>query len=108
ELMDVDPANIYYEEGLLRSNGHSVPMGEVVKWMKSTGLSARTTYEYHAPKTQPLGSGGDMHFAFSYATQAALVEVDLETGEVKVLKVLSATDIGRAINPLMLQGQIEG
>ncbi len=36
------------------------------------------------------------------------MEVDLETGEVKVLKVLSATDIGRAINPLMLQGQIEG
>ncbi len=108
ELMDVPPENIYYEEGLLRSNGHSVPVGEVVKWMKSTGLMPLTKYEYHAPKTQPLGSGGDMHFAFSYATQAALVEVDLETGEVKVLKVLSATDIGRAINPLMLQGQIEG
>ncbi len=49
-----------------------------------------------------------MHFAFSYATQATLVEVDLDTGEVHVLKVLSSTDIGRAINPLMLQGQIEG
>jgi len=49
-----------------------------------------------------------MHFAFSYATQAALVEVDLETGEILVRKVLSSTDIGRAINPLMLQGQIEG
>jgi xanthine dehydrogenase molybdenum-binding subunit len=49
-----------------------------------------------------------MHIAFSYATQAALVEVDLDTGEVHVLKVLSSTDIGRAINPLMLQGQIEG
>jgi xanthine dehydrogenase molybdenum-binding subunit len=49
-----------------------------------------------------------MHFAFSYATQAALVEVDLETGEIHVLKVVSSTDIGRAINPLMLQGQIEG
>ena len=41
-------------------------------------------YEYTAPKTKPLGTGGDMHFAFSYATQAALVEVDLETGEVHV------------------------
>ena len=108
ELMDVPPEQIYYEEGLLRSNGHAVPMGDVVKWMKSTGLSPLTKYEYYAPQTQPLGTGGDMHFAFSYATQAALVQVDLETGEVKVLKVLSATDIGRAINPLMLQGQIEG
>lgn len=108
EMMDVPPDKIYYEEGLLRSNGHSVEMGEVVKWMKSNGLSPRTRHEYWGPKTQPLGTGGDMHVAFSYATQAALIEVDLETGEVHVLKVISGTDIGRAINPLMLQGQIEG
>jgi selenium-dependent xanthine dehydrogenase len=108
EMLDVPPENIRYEEGLLRSNGHSVPLGEVVGWMKSNGLSPRTKHVYHAPPTQPLGSGGDMHFAFSYATQAALVEVDMETGEIHVLKVLSSTDIGRAINPLMLQGQIEG
>ena len=108
EIMDVPPEKIYYEEGLLRSNGHSVPMGEVVKWMKSSGLSPKTRHEYWGPKTQPLGTGGDMHFAFSYATQAALVEVDTDTGEVHVLKILSSTDIGRAINPLMLQGQIEG
>jgi xanthine dehydrogenase molybdenum-binding subunit len=49
-----------------------------------------------------------MHFAFSYATQAALVEVDAETGEVAVLKIVAANDIGRAINPLALQGQVEG
>jgi CO/xanthine dehydrogenase Mo-binding subunit len=108
EMMDVAPEKIYYEEGLLRSNGHSVEMGKVVGWMKSNGLSARVKHVYHAPATQPLGSGGDMHFAFSYATQAALIEVDTETGETHVLKVLSSTDIGRAINPLMLQGQIEG
>jgi xanthine dehydrogenase molybdenum-binding subunit len=49
-----------------------------------------------------------MHFGFSYATQIALVAVDLHTGEVKVHKIISGTDIGRAINPLLLQGQIEG
>ncbi len=108
ELMDVPPEKIRYEEGLLRQNGTSVPLGDVVKWMKSNGLSPRVKHEYWAPKTQPLGSGGDMHFAFSYATQAALIEVDLDTGEIKVLKVVSGTDIGRAINPLALQGQIEG
>ncbi len=108
EMMDVPPEKIYYEEGLLRSNGHSVLMGDVVGWMKESGLSPKTRHEYWGPKTQPLGTGGDMHFAFSYATQAALVEVDTDTGEVHVLKILSSTDIGRAINPLMLQGQIEG
>jgi xanthine dehydrogenase molybdenum-binding subunit len=108
EMMDVPPEQIRYEEGLLRYNGQHVQLGEVVKWMKSNGLSPRAKHEYWAPKTQPLGTGGDMHFAFSYATQAALVEVDMETGEVHVLKILASTDIGRAINPLMLQGQIEG
>jgi xanthine dehydrogenase molybdenum-binding subunit len=110
EMIDVPPATIRYEEGLLRCDDPQVrvELGEVVGWMKQQGLAARTRHEYHAPKTQPLGTGGDMHFAFSYATQAALVEVDTETGEVHVHKVLSSTDIGRAINPLMLQGQIEG
>jgi selenium-dependent xanthine dehydrogenase len=108
EMVDVSPDLIRYEEGLMRYNSSQIELGEVVKWMKSHGLSARVHHEYWAPKTQPLGSGGDMHFAFSYATQVALVEVDLQTGEIRVLKVISATDIGRAINPLMLQGQIEG
>ncbi len=110
EYMDVKPQQIRYEEGLMykEGNGQSVQIGEVVKWMKANNLMPRTRHEYTAPKTQPLGTGGDMHFAFSYATQAALVEVDMETGEIKVLKVASSTDIGRAINPLMLQGQIEG
>lgn len=108
EMLDVPPEQIRFEEGLMRYNGHTVEFGEVVGWMKQNNLTPRSRYEYWAPKTQPLGTGGDMHIAFSYATQAALVEVDLETGEVHVLKILSATDIGRAINPLMLQGQIEG
>ncbi len=109
EMIDVPPESIRYEEGLLRAEGgHDVEVGDVVKWMKSNGLSPRAKHEYWAPATQPLGTGGDMHFAFSYATQAALVEVDTETGEIQVLKIVSSTDIGRAINPLMLQGQIEG
>ena len=65
-------------------------------------------YEYEAPRTEPLGAGGDMHFAFSFGAQAALVEVDMTTGEVHVHKVIAAHDIGRALNPLTLRGQIEG
>jgi xanthine dehydrogenase molybdenum-binding subunit len=76
--------------------------------MREDGLEARARYQYDAPTTQPLGTGGDMHFAFSYATQAALVEVDLETGAVRVLKIIAANDVGRAINPRTLEGQVEG
>ena len=49
-----------------------------------------------------------MHFAFSFAAQAAEVQVNTRTGEVEVLRVISANDVGYAINPLGLRGQIEG
>jgi selenium-dependent xanthine dehydrogenase len=108
EQMSVAPEAIRFEGGQVRYNGTAVELGEVVKWMRQQGLDAKARYAYDAPETQPLGTGGDMHFAFSYATQAALVEVDLDTGAVKVLKIVAANDVGRAINPRTLEGQVEG
>ena len=43
-----------------------------------------------------------------FATQVAEVEVDTETGEIRVLRITSAQDVGFAMNPLTLNGQIEG
>ena len=43
-----------------------------------------------------------------YAVNCALVEVDVTLGTVKVIKVWAAHDVGRAINPLLAEGQIEG
>jgi len=72
------------------------------------GTPVVVRHDYMAPETKPLGSGGDMHVAFSYCAQAALCEIDMDTGEVSVKKIIAAHDVGRAINPLTLQGQIEG
>lgn len=108
EKYDVPPEQIRFIEGLAQVNGHSLPLSEVAKILRSEGRTPRAFYEYWAPRTQPLGEGGDMHFAFSFAAQAAEVEVNTLTGEVRVLKVISAIDVGRAINPLGLQGQFEG
>ncbi len=72
------------------------------------GTSVVVRHNYMAPETKPLGSGGDMHVAFSYCAQAALCEINMDTGEVGVNKIVAAHDVGRAINPLTLQGQIEG
>jgi selenium-dependent xanthine dehydrogenase len=74
----------------------------------ATGSNVVAQHEYWAPKTQPLGTGGDMHVAFSFVAQAALCEIDMRTGEVQVRKIVAAHDVGRAINPLTLEGQIEG
>src|SRR6266478_6245267 len=51
---------------------------------------------------------GNVSAAYGFAAQAALVEVSEATGEVRVLTVASAHDVGRALNPLAAEGQIHG
>jgi CO/xanthine dehydrogenase Mo-binding subunit/aerobic-type carbon monoxide dehydrogenase small subunit (CoxS/CutS family) len=108
EKYDVKPEQIRFENGIVHANGHSMTYAEVAREMKALGQHPRALYQYEAPKTQPLGTGGDMHFAFSFGVQAAEVEVNKLTGEVCVLRVISANDVGMAVNPLGLQGQVEG
>jgi CO/xanthine dehydrogenase Mo-binding subunit len=67
------------------------------------GRNARPTTAYD-PETGQC----DPHISYGYATQIALVEVDAETGEVDVLKLWAAHDVGQAINPGMVEGQIGG
>jgi xanthine dehydrogenase molybdenum-binding subunit len=108
EKYDRPPEQIRYLEGLARVDGHSIPLGEIAREMRSQGVEPRAVYEYWAPATRPLGEGGDMHFAFSFAAQAAEVEVDTRSGQIRVLRIISANDVGRIINALALNGQVEG
>jgi len=108
EKFDRPPDRITFSEGAVQVAEILVHYEDVVSEMEAAGQAARTLYEYSAPTTMPLGEGGDMHFAFSYAAQAAEVEVNSFTGEVRVLRVISANDVGRAVNPLGLQAQVEG
>ena len=65
---------------------------------------------YQAPKVswdEKTGQG-KAYFTYVYGCQAAEVEVDCDTGQVKVLKVVAAHDVGRAINPATVEGQIYG
>ena len=51
---------------------------------------------------------GNPYAVYAYATQMSDVEVNVETGEVKVLRVVSAHDVGKAINPSIIEEQVEG
>ena len=108
EKYDTRPDEIAFNPNGVSVKGNSHPFPEIRNQMIADGQTPKATFEYHAPETKPLGSGGDMHFAFSFGVQAAKVEVNKVTGEVQVLKVISANDVGMAVNPLGLQGQIEG
>jgi CO/xanthine dehydrogenase Mo-binding subunit len=68
-------------------------------------------YKYLAPQTTPFDKEtgySTPNFMYAYAAQAAEVEVDTETGIVRLCKVVSADDVGQAINPQLVEGQIEG
>jgi len=63
------------------------------------------------PATEPttlFKEDGNFAPSYSFMAQAAEVEVDLQTGEVKVIKMVTAHDCGRAINPMLVEGQLEG
>lgn len=107
-LIGCEAAGIAFEEGLFRSGKESIGLADVIRAATDCGEATMAEYEYWAPETQPLGEGGDMHFAFGFCAQAVLCEVDMRTGVVQVKKVIAAHDVGRAINPLTLEGQIEG
>ncbi len=80
------------------------------KW-RAEERPAVAEYTYLAPKTTPFDpetGHGVPNFAYGYVAQAVEVEVDTETGQVRVLRVVSADDVGRVVNPQTLQGQVEG
>jgi CO/xanthine dehydrogenase Mo-binding subunit len=68
-------------------------------------------YKYLAPPTTPFDKEtgySTPNFAYAYSAQAVEVEVDAETGFVRLRRVVAADDVGKAINPQMIEGQIEG
>jgi CO/xanthine dehydrogenase Mo-binding subunit len=72
---------------------------------------AVATYQYRPPRTTPFDpqtGKSEPNFAYGYVAQVATVEVDTETGLVRLLDVVSANDVGKAVNPQQVQGQIEG
>jgi CO/xanthine dehydrogenase Mo-binding subunit len=66
---------------------------------------------YRPPKTtpyDPLTGRSEPNFAYGYVAQVVEVEVDIETGQIWVRRVISVNDVGRAVNPQQVEGQVEG
>jgi CO/xanthine dehydrogenase Mo-binding subunit len=115
--LEIDPADLEV------ADGEVVAKGAPQKRISVADVAAAATWTYGELIT---GTGAQLnpyaaivdtatgqvelppHAAISYAACAAEVEVDDETGEVTVLRLVQAYDVGRAINPTLVEGQIEG
>ena len=82
----------------------------LAKW-QAEERPAIATFQYRPPATTPYHpetGKSEPNFAYGYVAEAVVVEVDTETGQVRLEKVLCADDVGQAVNPQQVQGQIEG
>ncbi|HMB22976.1 MAG: xanthine dehydrogenase family protein molybdopterin-binding subunit [Chloroflexota bacterium] len=80
------------------------------KW-KAEERPAIGEFKYLAPRTTQFDKEtghSTPNFAYAFAAQAVEVEVDTETGHVRLVRVVSADDVGQAINPALVEGQVEG
>lgn len=101
---------IEVDNGLVSNKGGSIPLMDVIKSCSAKRLSLSAEGWHISPPTtfDDRTGKGDVYVTYAWATNLAKVKVDRETGEVKILKIWSAHDVGKAINPTLAEGQIEG
>jgi CO/xanthine dehydrogenase Mo-binding subunit len=89
------------------SRTHRVNLAQLPPDAEGYVLRAEETYD---PPTRPLDENGQgvPYAQFGYAAHLALVEVDPALGTTRVVKLVAAHDVGRAINPLLVEGQVQG
>jgi xanthine dehydrogenase D subunit len=101
------PADMMLEDGELvtKDGSRSVSLVDALQ-----AGPVEASREFHHAPTEPLDENGqgDAHWSFAFAAHRAVVDVDAELGLVRVVQVATAQDIGRALNPLAVTGQIEG
>ncbi len=116
ELLDEPPQHLAFKDDEIVSaeSGRSIKLAEL-------GEKFSYQYVYTSPRTSNLQPVGEKSmfgqpgfksrmtfYAYSYGTQVAVVEVDTDTGAVKVLKVVAAADVGKLLNRKIVEGQISG
>jgi CO/xanthine dehydrogenase Mo-binding subunit len=96
----IDGTDVVDDAGSLR-----IPVAEA-----SAGQAFDETREFRHPPTEELDENGqgDCHTAFAFVAHRAVVDVDIDLGLVKVVQIATAQDVGRALNPLSVAGQVEG
>ena len=88
-----------------------LPLAELTKMCAAEGLPLSNLALFKAPFTDPIDpetGQGDIFPDFTFGAHAVEVAVDTETGEITLLKSVGCHDVGRAINPIAVEGQIQG
>ena len=99
EMLEASPGDLSISPGRVYVQGSPsrwVALSRVAEAARQSGTPLEGRFKYDPTNAPPFGA------------QFAEVEVDLETGQTKVLRLVAAHDVGRAINPMLVEGQVEG
>jgi len=111
-MLATDAAAVRLEAGIaLAPDGHTLPLADILRQCARVGVSRSHLGVYHAPAGEPVDfekGQGKVFPDYTFGAHAVDAEVDTETGVVRVLKHVAAHDVGRAINPQSVAGQIQG
>ena len=114
EVLEAAPEDLVIEDGLISVRGvpeRALTYERVVRRrLLRQGGNTLTADAFYDPPTEPQDARylGNISAAYGFGAHVAEVEVDVETGLVQVLSLWTAHDVGRAINPLGVEGQIAG
>ncbi|MBI4945679.1 MAG: xanthine dehydrogenase family protein molybdopterin-binding subunit [Bacteroidetes bacterium] len=111
QLMNCEPEDFRYENGNILGGKTEIKIDKVVREMHFTSPNELCVAEYFyepGSKFQDKQFMGDVSGNYAFASQVAEVEVDCYTGIVRALNMYMSEDVGRVLNPMSLEGQIEG
>lgn len=112
--LGVEPGQLTLQDGMVVVRDfpeQAIPIADVADhavWSERRLIAGRGSFGWAPAQIDPETGEGEPLHNMAYGATVAEVEVDTETGEVKVLKLVSAYDCGKAINPLLVEGQIDG
>lgn len=114
EVLESGPEGLVYDQGNVVADGPSrqeVSLVEIARSCQRRGRSLSSRVTYNPPvelKVDPETGYGKPYASYSVGVTEVEVEVDLDTGQVTVSDIVCITDVGKAIFPKSVEGQIQG
>jgi CO/xanthine dehydrogenase Mo-binding subunit len=109
-LLGVDRQGLFFKDGKIKSKSNPSVSLSVKEMAKRCGrvLRGEGSFDPEITRLDPETGQGAPYATYAFATHLAEVEVDTETGRVKVNRVIASHDVGKAIHPKNVMGQIMG